>query len=154
MLSGGCDCRGCRYELAAQSPLPIYACHCRRCQTRSGSAFALHMMIAADELTLQGETKSLERSQDQVTFEETFCAQCFTRLFNRNSLLPETLFLRAGTLVDSAQLVPMVHIWTKRKQPWVQLPDSAATFVESPSPEEFTAAVAAVASAYDRGDAG
>jgi len=43
-LEGGCVCGAVRYRLTA-SPLIVHACHCRDCQTQTGSAFVLNMWI-------------------------------------------------------------------------------------------------------------
>lgn len=76
-----------------------------------------------------------------------FCAACLTRVYNRNSLLPEAIFLRAGTLTESETLSPIAHIWTKRKQAWVLLPDGVPQFDESPTPEQFGDAIRAAEAA-------
>jgi hypothetical protein len=36
---------------------------------------------------------------------------------------PELLFVRAGTLDDPSAVAPDVHIFTRSKVPWVELPD-------------------------------
>ncbi|WP_229714509.1 GFA family protein [Aquisalinus luteolus] len=66
---------------------------------------------------------------------------CFTGICNRNSMLPGTLFLRAGTLLRSQGLVPLAHLWTKRKQPWINIPDDVPSFPESPTPEQLFAII-------------
>ena len=37
-------------------------------------------------------------------------------------------FVRAGTLDDPASVEPDVHIYTRSKVPWVELPDSTPAF--------------------------
>ncbi|MDO5620189.1 MAG: GFA family protein [Paracoccus sp. (in: a-proteobacteria)] len=140
--TGSCECSAVTYQISA-ARLHVYACHCLNCQTRSGSAFAEHAMVAAAVLDCQGATVSRTRAAHGISFEEVFCATCFTRLFNCNSALPDMIFLRAGTLADSAGLQPMAHIWLRRKQPWVVLPEGVPGFDESPAPEQFYAAVQA-----------
>jgi hypothetical protein len=76
-----------------------------------------------------------------MMFEDVACSVCRTRIYNRNSALPGTIFLRAGTLSTSERTAPIAHIWTKRKQPWVRIPDDIPAFDESPTPEEFGRAV-------------
>ncbi|MDO5612664.1 MAG: GFA family protein [Paracoccus sp. (in: a-proteobacteria)] len=140
--TGGCDCGAVTYAVAV-GRLHVYACHCLNCQTRSSSAFAEHAMLTADALDCSGETVGFVRQRDGIRFTEVFCAACHTRLFNRNDMLPDMVFLRAGTLDHSAGLVPMAHIWTSRKQPWLVLPEGVPAFEQSPTPEEFGAAVQA-----------
>ncbi|UWQ78313.1 GFA family protein [Leisingera sp. S132] len=145
--SGACDCGAAAYSVK-EGPLHVYACHCLNCQTRSGSAFAEHAMVPEAAFECQGKTEEFRRSAQGMEFTEVFCRACHTRIYNKNSLLPGIVFLRAGTLEHSQKLVPMAHIWTSRKQPWVMLPEEVPVFDKSPSPEEFGAAVAA---ALERG---
>lgn len=35
--------------------------------------------------------------------------------------------VKAGTLDEKADVAPMVEAWCEQKQPWVQLPDMAAS---------------------------
>lgn len=139
--TGACECGGARYSIAGDVALHVYACHCLNCQTRSGSAFALHAILPATAFTEPADTLSHRRQSDGIEFEEVFCAHCFTRLFNRNSAMPGVIFLRAGTLSGSDALRPMAHIWTSRKQDWIALPQGIAQFPQSPTPEQFGAAI-------------
>lgn len=139
--TGGCDCGALRYEIAGPAALHVYACHCLSCQTRSSSAFAEHALLPEADLTVTGALTAWTRESDGLALEETFCAQCLTRIFNRNSALPGMAFLRAGTLDDSAGLVPMAHIWVDRKQGWLALPKDVPQFPRSPTPEDFAAAI-------------
>lgn len=146
-MSGACECAAVTYAIK-DGPLHVYACHCLNCQTRSGSAFAEHAMVQVDAFECAGSVEEFQRSAAGMQFTEAFCQTCHTRLYNRNSMLPGMVFLRAGTLENSQRLEPMAHIWTSRKQAWVVLPEGIPVFEHSPSPEEFGAAVAA---AMERG---
>ncbi|ACY18708.1 GFA family protein [Haliangium ochraceum] len=144
--TGHCECGAVTYAVTGDEPIHVYACHCRNCQTRSGSAFAEHAMVAAAAFAIAGELNSYRREANGMQFEESVCRTCYTRIFNRNSALPGSIFLRAGTLSGSEHLEPMAHIWVKRKQPWIHLKDDVPAFAESPTPEEFGAAIAAARS--------
>jgi hypothetical protein len=41
---------------------------------------------------------------------------------------PEVRFVRAGTLDEPSTVTPDVHIYTRSKVPWVELPDSVPAF--------------------------
>jgi hypothetical protein len=142
-LSGKCRCGAVGYEIALDD-LPLsYACHCRDCQTWSGSAFAVHSMISEPLLKIASEAVRFQLAGLESTAPEHIgCATCFTRIANSNSAVPGLLILRAGTLDRSDEIVPVVHIWTKRKQPWIAIPDDIPIFEESPSPEAFAATIA------------
>ena len=145
-LTGRCDCGATTYAVAAEG-VKAYACHCLNCQTRSGSAFALHAMIPAETFTCDGATVTHVRKSSGMEITEVFCATCHTRISNSNSLLAGMVFLQVGTLDISDRIQPFAHIWTSRKQAWIALPDGIAAFDQSPSPEDFGAALAAAPSA-------
>lgn len=137
---GECECGAVSYRVTSDA-VHIYACHCLSCQTRSSSAFGEHAMVHASDFVCNGTTVTRSRTSGGIQFNEVFCDSCLSRVYNRNSLLPDMIFLRAGTLADSQELEPIAHIWTKRKQRWVVLPEDVPSFEESPTPEQFGAAV-------------
>ena len=139
-ITGSCECNAVTYSIT-DSSVYVYACHCLNCQTRSGSAFAEHAMVSDSSFTFEGGTTGYKRSENGIEFEEVFCAICHTRIFNRNSLLPDMIFLRAGTLAGSQTLDPIAHIWISRKQAWIALPKGIPVFAVSPTAEEFGAAI-------------
>jgi hypothetical protein len=56
-----------------------------------------------------------------------FCERCGTTLWSRYHPVPWALFVRAGTLDDS-DVKPDVHIFTRSKLSWLELPAGARTF--------------------------
>ena len=50
--AGGCLCGALRFSVHAE-PLTIYACHCTDCQRRTGSAFALSMVVPRSAMRLE-----------------------------------------------------------------------------------------------------
>jgi hypothetical protein len=141
-ITGGCRCGAIRYEVALEALPAVYACHCRDCQTWSGSAFALHAMLSEERLTLHQDADRFRVDEvERMRSEHLGCARCMTRIANRNNAVPGMMILRAGTLERSDEIVPVAHIWTRRAQPWVVLPDDVSTFEETPTPEQFQAAL-------------
>jgi hypothetical protein len=139
--TGNCECYSVTYTLIGDDPVYVYACHCLNCQTRSGSAFGEHAMLPASRFLCTGPTVTHSRTTNGVGFEEVFCETCHTRIYNRNTALPDMIFLRAGTLSNSHRLDPIAHIWTKRRQPWISIPEGTPAFEESPTPEQFGAVI-------------
>jgi hypothetical protein len=41
--------------------------------------------------------------------------------------------VRGGTLDDTSWLRPTRHIWTRRKQPWIKLPEGDEAFEGKPA---------------------
>lgn len=140
-LAGGCRCGAVSYRSSGSMQAPIYACHCQSCQTWSGSSFVLHALLPSEAFILQGPTQQYSyEAQGQVAHHH-LCAICHTRIYNTTTAAPGLWVLRAGTLEDSASLSPVAHIWVKHKQPWLTLPASVATWPQSPTPQEFAAAL-------------
>ena len=65
------------------------------------------------------------------------CGVCHTRIYNSNSARPGLVVVRAGTLDRSDELDVVAHIWVKRKQPWLKLPEDVATWPEGAPPAEM-----------------
>ena len=141
-ITGACRCGGVHYSVNMDAPPAVYACHCLHCQTWSGSAFAENFLIPQEALEVNGPLVKWEGvNPSGAKSIQHFCSTCHTRLFNTSSRVPGMLVMRAGTLDQSDQLTLIAHIWVSRKQPWVTIPDGIPTWPQSPSPEEFAAAL-------------
>lgn len=124
---GGCVCGAVRYRLTG-NPLTLYACHCTNCQARSGSAFALHMLVLQADLTLvQGEPEGGGEAGKRKR-----CSACATGVWSEKRSIPGLLWLRAGTLDDTRGLKPVAHIWTRSAQTWFSIPEGVTTFETQP----------------------
>lgn len=136
---GGCRCGAVRYELARDRPPPVYCCHCRDCQTWTGSAFSQQAVVRESDFAIvAGAPVLFELTNPSGSISRQHaCGHCHTRLYNTNSARPGLVIVRAGTLDDSDTLTPVLHIWTKRKQPWVVLPENVPAFEESAPAEAF-----------------
>jgi len=137
-IQGGCRCRAVRYTLALEELPPTYACHCRDCQTWSGSAFSQQTPQPEALLSVTGPIVVYELTgpSGRVSMQR-MCSICHTRIYNSNSARPGLVVVRAGTLDRSDELEVVAHIWTKRKQPWLQLPEGTPAWLESAPPEDF-----------------
>lgn len=143
---GGCRCGACRYTLAVDATPPVYCCHCRDCQTWSGSAFTEQAVVAERAIAATGPvvTFSLTNASGSVSTQR-LCGTCHTRLWNTNSARPGLAVVRAGTLDASDTLVPRAHIWVKRKQPWIVIADDVPSFAENAPTDAFRAILTAPA---------
>jgi hypothetical protein len=139
-LEGGCRCGACRYTLTVDAMPPVYCCHCHYCQSWSGSAFSQQAVAPVDALSATGPIVDYAYdTASGATSTHRFCSSCHSRLWNTNTRLPGYLVLRSGTLDTSDRLTPRLHIWTKRKQPWIAIADDIPTFEENAPAAEFAA---------------
>jgi hypothetical protein len=110
-------------------PLIVHCCHCRNCQRQTGSAFAINLVIETNRVeVLKGAPKPVEVPRDDGTAQRVFrCPACQVAVFSQYGW-PELLYVRGGTLDEPSAATPEVHIFTRSKVPWLQLPDGIPSF--------------------------
>src|SRR5262245_14946883 len=127
-LAGGCACGAIRYAVTAP-PLIVHACHCRNCQRITGSAFVVNLWIERKLVDVRGEPRSFRlRGGSKKPHDVFFCGACGTTLWSLYHMVPNALFVRAGTLDDPSAVRPDVHIFTRTKLPWLALPPGVPAF--------------------------
>jgi hypothetical protein len=122
-------CGAVRYRLASE-PLVVHCCHCLHCQRQTGSAFVVNIVIEADRVELlQGEPVPVDVPREPENGVQTVfrCPTCQVAVYSIYTS-PAYRFVRAGTLDDPSAIEPDVHIFTRSKLPWVQLPDGVPAF--------------------------
>src|SRR5262245_3628287 len=121
-MDGGCQCGRVRYRMEGE-PLGLAVCHCIECQRQSGSAFGMSLAIRRNGFRLlSGELREFTTVCDSGRMKRcTFCAKCGTRIYHQ--VATDALNIKAGTLDDTSWLNPSAHYWTRRKQPWVLIPE-------------------------------
>ena len=144
-LEGACQCGAVRYRVTKPFRL-VAVCHCLDCQKLSASAFSMTMALDADGFELvQGTPKKWASASSSGALKEChFCGDCGNRLWHYNARTPQMIRLKPGTLADTSFLQPDYHVWVKRKQPWISIPDWMSRFDTEPvSPQEAIAAITA-----------
>jgi hypothetical protein len=142
ILTGGCRCGAVSYELSVSGELPVYCCHCLDCQKWSGSAFAEQAPVAEDAVRTTGPVARAQVTSRQGRESVQYvCGICHSRIYSTNPSRPGAALVRAGTLDETTALRPRAHIWVRRKQPWLTLPNDVQVFEENPSPEQFKAVI-------------
>jgi hypothetical protein len=125
---GGCSCGAVRYRLASE-PMFVHCCHCLNCQRQTGSAFVINLLIEAERVELlSGEPAPVDVPRDDGSAQRIYrCPACRVAVFSEYGR-PEVRFVRGGTLDDPSSVAPDVHIYTRSKLPWVELPESVPAF--------------------------
>lgn len=126
-LEGGCACGAVRYRLRS-APMFVHCCHCTSCQTETGSAFALNALIESDRVeTLAGAPEPLMTPSESGRGQQVWrCPACRGAVWSNYGGAKDLLrFVRVGTLDRPGALPPDIHIYTRSKLPWVQLPEGA-----------------------------
>jgi len=127
-MEGGCACGAIRYRLASE-PLFTHCCHCLNCQRQTGSAFVINLLIEADRMELlAGEPLPVDVPRDDGSRQRIFrCPICQVAVYSEYGG-PAVRFVRGGTLDDPSGVGPDVHIYTRSKLSWVELPESVPAF--------------------------
>lgn len=132
-FSGGCRCGGVRYECNAEPALSLH-CHCRDCQYATGSAFATVVGVPKEAFNmLKGDVTSYTvdaASGSKVSRE--FCKTCGSPLFSYVEILPDVVFVKAGSMDDSSWLKPDLTCWTSSAQAWTAGAGDVPGFPENP----------------------
>lgn len=133
MLTGGCQCGGCRYRIAA-APLEVDVCHCTECRRQSASAFGITVVVPAAAFRItRGTPRSWTRQTDSGNaLECRFCPECGSRLVHVSSGYRDAVFVKGGSLDQPVDLSAAVHIWTAGKLPGVVIPQGAVQFSGEP----------------------
>ena len=125
---GGCACGEVRYRLTSD-PLFVHCCHCLNCQRQTGSAFVINVLIETDRMeVLAGDPQPVSVPRSGGKNQKIWrCPTCQIALYSQYTSA-SVRFVRAGTLDDPASVAPDVHIFTRSKVPWVEIPEGVPAF--------------------------
>ncbi len=116
--SGRCLCGEINYSVDGE---PVFTgnCHCKDCQRSSGSAFIPAIVFPVKDVVVSGEVKYFESQADSGDMHKRgFCTNCGSQLFAQFSNMPGMLGIKAGTLNDSSNYVPMLDFHVGSAAPW------------------------------------
>jgi hypothetical protein len=126
-LQGGCSCGDIRYQLS-NAPLFVHACHCLNCQKFCNSAFGITAIVLQCDVALtEGDLVQLVMPSGRSRWQ---CASCGESIYVTSPSHPATALLRPGSLDRVGGLTIDAHIWVKRKQDWISLPNKVPQFDE------------------------
>ena len=136
-LVGGCACGAVRYKVLAK-PISVHACHCTDCQTLSGSAFGLSMVLNRSDMEVtQGEVQINDFTASKNRMHRHHCAKCGVALWFSSPGYEGIIAIKPGTLDDTSGLRPIAHMWYRSAQPWLDVGDDVPVFQEQPSFDEL-----------------
>ena len=127
-LTGSCACGAVRYHLLTR-PMFVHCCHCDDCQRHTGSAFVLNALIETQAIELlRGNPVAVPMPRALGPHDIYRCRKCQTALWSDYGHTPNVRFVRVGTLDRPAALKPDVHIYTRWKVKWLELPKETPSF--------------------------
>jgi hypothetical protein len=129
-LEGRCACGEVRYRLNG-APFAVHCCHCRDCQRETGSAFVINGLIEAPLVdVLQGTPETIDTPSASGKGQKIVrCPSCHVALWSHyGGMGGKAAFIRVGTVEDPDACPPQVHIFTRSRQPWFELPQDVPAF--------------------------
>jgi hypothetical protein len=105
------------------SPLFVSACHCKACQRRTGSVFAVNAGFPTSDFEIRGRSNSCTRASDsgrKVKFQ--FCPECGSTVYWSVDARAEATVVAVGAFADPAFDAPIRTVWTEKKHDWVRMP--------------------------------
>ncbi len=136
---GSCLCGAVRYRLSGD-PLTVYACHCTDCQRRTGTAFALSMVVVREAVELiQGDPAAYFATlADGRTKHGRMCSLCGTRLWGEPLRNKAILVIQPGNLDQASEFQPVAHQWTRSALAWIVFPPGVTLYPTQPDdPKEL-----------------
>lgn len=130
---GGCACGAVRYRVRGK-PSVSTVCHCRFCQRRLASAFAVLATFPEQSVEItQGDLVECEHRSDESGrwLKMSFCPKCGTTIFHSAEIRPGFRTVAAGTLDEQDWFTIDRHIWARSKRPWVAIPDGMAVYPQA-----------------------
>jgi hypothetical protein len=121
--AASCSC-GQLSVVCEGSPLFVSACHCKACQRRTGSVFAVNAAFPTSNVEISGRSSSYTRAADsgrKVMFQ--FCPECGTTVYWAVEARPEATVVAVGAFADPGFDAPIRTVWTENQHDWVRMPE-------------------------------
>ena len=134
-VTGRCLCGAVTYRIDAE-PVAQAVCHCTDCQRQTGNPFSVIAGFPREAFHVEGDTLGSFTTIGTDHGGETkrhFCSACGSPLFSDAAVMPQVIFLKAGSLDDASWLQPAVEAWTSSAQPWSPRFEGTAQLDRGPS---------------------
>jgi len=120
--TASCRC-GQLKATAIGEPVRVSVCHCLDCKKRSGSAFAVQARWPAEQVAIEGQSKSwmnVADSGNRRTFH--FCPDCGSDVhYEIEGKFDGLVAIPLGTFEDPYFVRPGFSVWENRKCDWVEI---------------------------------
>ena len=133
-IDGACHCGAIAYEAELELD-KVGICHCSDCQALSASAFRTIAIVSATNFRLtKGVPKEYIKVGDSGNRRiQAFCSECGSGLYSReDGDNPKAYNLRAGTIRQRHELVPVFECWVQSALPWVPRLEATKKFEGNP----------------------
>ncbi|MBM10241.1 MAG: hypothetical protein CMF69_11880 [Magnetovibrio sp.] len=116
-ISGKCLCGNISYQSFAE-PEFTANCHCTDCRAATGAVYSTICFIKADQLTINGKTKTFQHLSDRGnTMTKHFCPTCGSQLFGENTARNGMIGIRAGSIDQIDKIKPSRQVYISSRIP-------------------------------------
>lgn len=123
-----CRC-GQLQAVCTGDPVRISVCHCRNCQRRSGSAFAVQARWPEAAVSITGEWRAYGGAGDSGTVASfRFCPVCGGTVAYASPDLPGLIAIAVGAFADPDFPPPTISVYGDRRHPWVTVTGTVEYF--------------------------
>src|SRR3954470_11713046 len=133
-LTGSCLCGEVRFAVPLDALQGVMYCHCRRCQHRTGTAFAAGALAAPGSVTVTAGHDDLRTYAPAAGFHKQLCARCGSQLFTVRPDDRDVHAVRLGAPLDPPALPVLGHQFVAYAALWHRLPDDGAPRFEERMP--------------------
>lgn len=117
-----CRCGQLRVTVTGD-PVRVSVCHCLNCKKRSGSAFAVQARWPAEQVQIEGESKTFVKAGDSgnpATFH--FCPDCGSDVYYLiDGKFDGLIAIPLGTFDDPFFGKPEYSVYEGRKHEWLEI---------------------------------
>lgn len=121
-LTGGCLCRGVRFEVTEPLVSAGY-CHCTRCQRRTGTAASASARVTPGSLRIVSGEELVRAYEPPDGFAKLFCSACGSALWSRHPDDPDVAHVRLGAFDRDPGIRPQYRQFVAYAAVWEPLPD-------------------------------
>ena len=120
--SASCRCGQLRVT-ANGEPVRVSVCHCLDCKKRTGSAFSTQARWPAEQVSVEGQSKSWSHTADsgnRISFH--FCPECGSDVhYEIDGKFDGQIAIPLGAFDDPYFAAPAFSVWEERKHEWVEI---------------------------------
>jgi hypothetical protein len=130
---GGCLCGAHRYRVKGD-PMRVSVCHCTFCQRRTGSACAIGVFFAEENVEITGNDLAIyEHKSDESKLKIwlNFCKRCGTTVSAKLERFPAGRVIFGGTFDDPNWFNIERHIWSRSAPHWFKFSENVPCFEKS-----------------------
>ncbi len=121
-IDGACHCGAITIEGEAD-PERTQICHCTDCQTSTGTAFRVSILVPGATLKLTGQPVIYVKTTaaSGLPRAQAFCGRCGSPIYSTTvgDGVQPSYTVRVGILRQRDELLPRKQIWWRSARPWV-----------------------------------